>query len=110
MSGCVEECLIDVGKMLGVKQIIIGSFGRLGNMYTVNAKLVYNTSGKILKTSDFETQDWIVDLATLGMKIVASELAGITLIKKTSNQNEIKESNDHSLERSFGFDKKVNIK
>ena len=44
------------------------------------------------------------------MKIVASELAGITLIKKTSNQNEIKESNDQSFERSFGFDKKVNIK
>jgi len=30
MSGCVEECLIDVGKMLGAKQIILGSVGRLG--------------------------------------------------------------------------------
>jgi len=30
MSGCVEECLIDVGEMLGAKQIILGSVGRLG--------------------------------------------------------------------------------
>ena len=74
MSGCVEECLIDVGKMLGAKQVIIGSVGRLGNIYTITAKLVDATSGQMLKTSDFDTNDGIGDLATFGLPNIALEL------------------------------------
>tara|TARA_Y100000591_G_scaffold257596_1_gene229694 strand:- start:1046 stop:1876 length:831 start_codon:yes stop_codon:yes gene_type:complete len=75
MSGCVEECLIDVGKMLGAKQIIIGSAGKLGSIYTITAKLVDATSGKMLRTSDFDTNDGIGSLAINGMKQIALELA-----------------------------------
>ena len=50
MSGCVEECLIDVGKMLGAKQIILGSVGKLGSLFTITAKLVDATSGEMIQT------------------------------------------------------------
>lgn len=87
MSGCVEECLIDVGKMLGAKQIIIGSVGRLGNIYTITAKLVDATSGQMLKTSDFDTNNGIGDLATNGLPKIALEL---TENKSNANYQAIK--------------------
>ena len=51
--------MIDVGKMLGAKQIILGSVGKLGRIYTITAKLVDATSGEMIRTSDFDTDDGI---------------------------------------------------
>ena len=75
ISGCVEECLIDVGKLLGAKQIILGSVGKLGSIYTISVKLVDANSGELLKTSDFDTERGLGALLTVGMKKVALEIA-----------------------------------
>ena len=75
ISGCVEECLIDVGKILGAKQIILGSVGKLGSVYTISVKLVDANSGELLKTSDFDTERGLGALSTVGMKKVALEIA-----------------------------------
>ena len=50
MSSCVKECLIDAGKMLGAKQIILGSVGKLGSLFTITVKLVDATSGEMIRT------------------------------------------------------------
>ena len=76
MSGCVEECLIDVGKMLGANQIILGSVGKLGSIYTISAKLVDATSGEMVRTSDFDTDKSIGKLLTVGMMEIAFDLTG----------------------------------
>ena len=31
ISGCADECLIEVGKILGSSSIIVGSIGKVGN-------------------------------------------------------------------------------
>ena len=56
MSGCVEECLIEVGVLLGAKEIVIGSVGRFGSLYTVSARLVNATSGEMIRSSDFDSE------------------------------------------------------
>ena len=40
-SGCTsDECAAEVGALLGVKNMISGAFGKLGNTYTIDAKMV----------------------------------------------------------------------
>lgn len=48
-SGACDEtnCAIEIGKMLSVNQIILGSIGRVGKTYTLNIRSVDVGSGKI---------------------------------------------------------------
>jgi len=74
MSGCVEECLIEIGMLLGAKEIVIGSAGRFGSTYTISARLVNATSGEMIRSSDFDSEGGIEQLLTEGMKEVALRL------------------------------------
>ncbi len=50
-SGCTSaECAAEVGALLGVKHMIAGSFGKLGNSYTIDAKIFSVETGKTEKT------------------------------------------------------------
>ena len=41
-TGCVtSECAVEVGNMLGVQQMIGGSIGKVGNIYTVSARIAF---------------------------------------------------------------------
>ena len=44
ISGCVDECLIEVGKILGSSSIIVGSIGKVGNYFTINARKINATT------------------------------------------------------------------
>ena len=49
-TGCVtSECAVEVGNMLGVQQMIGGSIGKVGTVYTVSARIFDVQTGKILK-------------------------------------------------------------
>jgi len=50
-SGCTSaECAAEVGALLGVQHMVAGSFGKLGNSYTIDAKMFSVESGKTEKT------------------------------------------------------------
>ena len=50
-SGCTSaECAAEVGALLGVKNMISGAFGKLGNTYTIDAKMFSVESGATIKT------------------------------------------------------------
>ena len=55
MSGCVEECLIEVGKMAGANQVVLGSVGKLGSLYTISARLVDANTGEMIRSSDLSS-------------------------------------------------------
>mgnify|MGYP004004825135 FL=1 len=74
MNGCVEECLIEIGMLLGAKEIVIGSAGRFGSTYTISARLVNATSGVIIRSSEYDSEGDIEQLLTEGMKDVALRL------------------------------------
>jgi curli biogenesis system outer membrane secretion channel CsgG len=79
-SGCVtSECAVEVGNMLGVQQMIGGSIGKVGNMYTVSARIIDVGTGEVLKSANYDLIGEIEELLMNGMNQVASELSGIRL-------------------------------
>ena len=98
LSGCVEECLIDAGNMLGAKQIVIGSVGEMGGLYTITAKLVDAETGELIQTSDFDADDGLNQLLKLGLKEIAYELTSTFVIEKIPIYRFYHEKNtDHFL-------------
>ncbi|MBU0711757.1 PEGA domain-containing protein, partial [bacterium] len=48
-SGCTEsDCMVEVGKLLSVKQIVGGSLSKMGNQLIIEAKLINVETGEIL--------------------------------------------------------------
>jgi len=61
-SGCVESaCMVEVGKILAVQQIVGGSLSKIGNQYIIEAKIIDVQSGLIITnvakdfSGEFET-------------------------------------------------------
>ena len=77
-SGCTSaECAAEVGALLGVKNMISGSFGKLGNTYTIDAKMFSVESGATIKTVSKSYKGEIDGLIT-EIEILAWELLGLT--------------------------------
>ena len=50
-SGCTtDECAVEVGALLGVQFMISGSIGKLGDTYTIDAKMVSVETGASVET------------------------------------------------------------
>ena len=76
-AGCTSgECAAEVGALLGVQNMISGSFGRLGNTYTIDAKMFSVESGATIRTSS-KTYKGEVDGLLPIIQIVAWELVGL---------------------------------
>ncbi|MCK4644326.1 hypothetical protein KAU32_11915 [bacterium] len=65
--GCSsEECAVNLGKILGVTNIVIGTLGKLGNISIISARVVNIESAKIewsrsAKVQDFSSIDVIIN-------------------------------------------------
>jgi TolB-like protein len=74
-SGCTtNECIVEVGQLIGVKQIIGGSISKVGNTYSISTRIVNVETGNILHTTTYDYNGEIDELLTSGMKKVAIEL------------------------------------
>lgn len=50
LSGCTsQECIVQVGQLLGVRKMFAGSIGKVGQTYQINLKVIDIESGKIEK-------------------------------------------------------------
>ncbi|MFQ6678284.1 MAG: CsgG/HfaB family protein [Fidelibacterota bacterium] len=77
-SGCTsDECAAEVGAMLGVQNMISGAFGKLGNTYTIDAKMFSVESGATIKTVSKSYKGEIDGLIT-EIEILAWEILGLT--------------------------------
>jgi len=75
-SGCTtNECIVEVGRLIGVEQIAGGSISKIGSTYSVSARIVSVETGKILKTATYDFRGEIDDLLISGMKQIAIQLA-----------------------------------
>ena len=73
---CGNECVVEVGNMLGVSVMITGSIGKIGDLYTIDARALSVETGKILNQA---SQDWegeISGLLTDVIPLIAKELSG----------------------------------
>jgi len=74
-SGCsTDECMVEVGKLIGVEKIVGGSISKVGRTYSVSSRIVNVETGEIENTGVFDHKGEIGDLLTTGMRMVAYEL------------------------------------
>lgn len=87
LSGCVSnECIVEIGKLIGVEQIVGGSISKVGNVYSISARIVSVESGEIIKTATYDHIGELGDLLRFGMKVVAMKLTGIEVSSSTEIQ------------------------
>ncbi len=74
-TGCTSnECVVEVGQLLGVRQMISGSIGKVGDVFTVSVRIIDIQTGEILKMTDFDIRGDISEMLTRGMREVALKL------------------------------------
>jgi len=71
-----DEYFVEVGRLIGVEKIVGGSVNKVGNMYSVSARIVSVETGEILKAVSYDHGGKLSDLMKTGMKDVALELVG----------------------------------
>ncbi len=76
-SGCTTvECAVEIGALLGVQQMVSGSFGKIGNTYTIEAKMFSVETGQTIKAVN-KTYKGEVDGLITQVELVAWELFGL---------------------------------
>jgi len=86
-SGCTsDECIVEVGKHLGVEQMVGGSISKVGRTYSVSARIVSVETREIIKTATYDYRGEIDGLLTFGMRNVALKLTGQKITKTETTQ------------------------
>ena len=76
-SGCTtDECVAEVGQLLGAQFMINGSVGKIGDSYAIDAKMVSVTTGVAVRSKSISYEGEIAGLLT-EMEILAWEIVGI---------------------------------
>ena len=75
-SGCSSaECAAEIGNLLGVQQMVSGSFGKVGETYTIEAKLFSVETGEIVRSVN-KTYKGAIDGLIIQVELVAWDLSG----------------------------------
>ena len=70
-SGCTtDECMVEIGRLIGVEKIIGGSISKVGNVYSVSSRIVNVETGEIEKSEVYDYIGEIGQLLTNGMRMV----------------------------------------
>ena len=78
LSECTStECMVEIGRLLGVDQMVGGSVSKFGSMYSISVRLINVETGEILGTATYDHEGRIEDLLKYGMKVVSNELSGM---------------------------------
>jgi len=71
-----DDKLVEAGKLIGVEQMIAGSISKVGNVFTVSARIISIETATVLKAVSYDHEGKLSDLLRRGMNHVALELAG----------------------------------
>lgn len=85
LSGCTStECIVEVGRLIGVERMVGGSISKVGDIYSVSARIISVETGEIITTAVYDHRGGIGDLLTFGMKNVANTLSGNTAVESVT--------------------------
>lgn len=82
-----SDCGVKIGEALGAKFIVVGSISKIGNLFSVNAKLINVESSELIKSISHDQMGDLVSLMTNGMKESAQKLLAETFVQKIQNNN-----------------------
>ena len=99
MSGIVDDKhLINIGKMVGAKLIVLGNIGKVASIYTISARLVDAETSEILKSANYDAGNSLANMLTMGMNNVAFQLIGKkndSLLTYNDDKKTLKNQNAH---------------
>jgi len=62
-GACTDEaCMVEIGKLLGVRRLVAGSLGKLGGLYMINIRGIDVQSGKIVRAVSKDVKGGIEDV------------------------------------------------
>jgi len=74
-SGCFsDECVVEVGHLIGVQQMVGGSIGKVGNVFSVSARVIDVQSGEVLNVTNYDHTGELGLLLTKGMRNTVQQL------------------------------------
>ena len=80
LSGCnADQCLVKLGEIANVQQIVGGTISKVGNVFTITARLISVESGEVVESALFDYDGKIGALMKMGMANIASQLASIAI-------------------------------
>ncbi|MBN1308378.1 MAG: DUF2380 domain-containing protein [Chitinispirillaceae bacterium] len=75
-GACTDEaCLVEMGQMLGVKILVVGSLGKLGSMFMVNIRAIDVQTAQIVKVVSVDIKGDIEEVVE-HLKDIARKLTG----------------------------------
>lgn len=77
-TGCTsQECVVEVGQLLGVKSMLAGSVGKVGTIFLISLRQIDVAKGTVLKNADEEVDGDISEVLRHGLHNVARKIAGL---------------------------------
>ncbi|MFQ6676107.1 MAG: PEGA domain-containing protein [Fidelibacterota bacterium] len=77
-TGCTsDECIVEVGKLLGVQLMLGGSIGKVGRTFTVSMRIIDVETAGIVKTASYDMTGEVDELLTEGMREAAALILGL---------------------------------
>ncbi len=75
-GACSEnDCQVEIGKMLSVQQLVLGSISKFDNLYILSTRMVDVESGQILQSSSVKVDGKLNELLIKGVPVAADQLS-----------------------------------
>jgi len=71
-----NECIVEMGQLMGVERVVAGSVSRVGEIFSIAARLVSVQTGEIIGIATYDYEGNIGQLLKTGMANVSRQLAG----------------------------------
>jgi Tol biopolymer transport system component/TolB-like protein len=98
LSGCnSNQCLVELGQLANVHQIVTGSISKVGHIYTITARLISVETGEVVTSGIFDDEGNIGTLMKEGMASIAAQLASIQVQKNQENTRSKKLENQNPV-------------
>lgn len=86
-GACTDnECLVEIGQLLGVEGMIAGSIGKLGKLFLINVRIINIQTGEIERTESIDCncpiEELIHPLRTVAHKLAGSRVKQKPVVKK----------------------------
>ncbi len=86
LSGCNnDQCLVELGQLANVQQIVGGSISKVGDVYSISARLISVESGEVIQSALFDHDGKIGELIKTGMANIAAQLAVLPTTDSSTN-------------------------
>ncbi|MDD5766447.1 MAG: SUMF1/EgtB/PvdO family nonheme iron enzyme [Candidatus Marinimicrobia bacterium] len=97
LSGCTSDaCVVEVGQLLAVEQMVAGSVSKVGQTYSVTARLIGVEKGNLIGGGKCDLKGDIGDVMTC-LSSVASQLSGDQQIPSAQKPQPLKQAEGNMI-------------